>query len=67
MGKMRIKGSVTPDCMATVTKAIETVDGVRQVNINMATGEITYGPTDCVDIGQIRDAVDKTGYEVEEK
>lgn len=66
MKKIRLKGRVTPDCMATVTKAIETVDGVKHANINLATGEITYGPTECVDLQLIREAVDQTGYEVEE-
>jgi len=66
MNKMKVKGMVSPDCMATVSKAVETVEGVENVNVNLATGEVTYGPAECVDISILREAVKDAGYEVED-
>lgn len=37
----------SPDCMASSSMTIETADGLEQVNWNMGTGEITYGPSAC--------------------
>ncbi|ABB39172.1 heavy metal-binding domain-containing protein [Oleidesulfovibrio alaskensis G20] len=66
MKKMKVRGMQTPDCAATLTKSIETVDGVEDVHINLATGEITYGPAECVDMSLVKEQVRKAGYEVEE-
>ena len=53
--------------MATVSQSIRTATGEEQVNINLATGEITYGPNACVDPTILREAVEKAGYSLEEE
>lgn len=67
MKKMKVRGMQTPDCAATLTQTIETVDGVETVNVNLATGEITYGPAECVDYSILREKVVEAGYEVEDE
>lgn len=66
MKKMRVRGMQTPDCAAMVSKAVSTVEGVETVNVNLATGEVTYGPAACVDMSILKEAVEKAGYKVEE-
>lgn len=40
-------GQQSPDCAASTSMTIETENGTEQVNINMGTGEISYGPNAC--------------------
>lgn len=67
MKKYKVKGLQSPDCAATVTTAIKTHAGMEEVNINLATGEITYGPAVCVDTRILREAVEGAGYALEEE
>ncbi len=67
MSKMRVRGMQSPDCAATVSKAVSTVDGVENVRVNLATGEVTYGPDSCVDPELLKEAVKNAGYSVEDK
>lgn len=66
MKKLKVRGMQTPDCAASVTTTVSTVNGVESVNVNLATGEVTYGPAACVDESIVREAVQKAGFEVEE-
>lgn len=66
MSAVKVKGMVSPDCMATVSKAVKTVEGVEDVHVNLATGEVTYGLAECVDISVLREAVEKAGYDLED-
>lgn len=37
-----------PDCMASKSTLVKTPEGEEvQVNFNMGTGEVTYGPSSC--------------------
>lgn len=67
MKKYRVKGLQSPDCAATVTTSIKTHAGLEEVNVNLATGEIIYGPAVCVDTRMLREAVENAGYKLEEE
>lgn len=67
MKKYRVKGLQSPDCAATVTTSIRIRGGLEDVNVNLATGEITYGPAACVDTRILREAVESAGYKLEEE
>lgn len=67
MKKYKVRGMQSPDCVATVSQSIRTATGEEQVNINLATGEITYDPNACVDPTILREAVEKAGYSLEEE
>ena len=64
--KLKVRGTADPDCAQKITKAIEGVEGAEQVHINMATGEITYGPNTCVNSAILKEAIESAGYDVEE-
>lgn len=65
--KYRVRGMQSPDCISTVTRAVQTATGIEDVNINLATGEITYGPAACVDMQIVKEAVENAGYKLEEE
>lgn len=67
MKKYKVRGLQTPDCAASMSQTIKTATGVEQVNINLGTGEITYGPDACVDPRLVREAVEGAGYKLEEE
>jgi copper chaperone CopZ len=54
------------DCTRMVDNVVNTVDGLESVHINLATGEITYGPTACIDEKLMEEAFAKEGYELED-
>lgn len=61
---MKKTGRQSPDCMASTAMTIETADGVEQVNWNMGTGEITYGPSACeIEAQKGKPSQDESGAE----
>jgi copper chaperone CopZ len=67
MIKKRIKNyNQGVDCTRMVNNVVNTVDGLESVHINLATGEITYGPTACIDETMLSEAFSKEGYELED-
>ncbi len=57
-----VAGMTCASCVRRVEKALEKVDGVSDVSVNLATEKatVTYGPD--VNADQLRDAVAKAGY-----
>lgn len=56
----------SPDYQKTVSKCIQTVDGMETAHINLGTGEITYSDETCSDEGLLREALKKGGIETHE-
>jgi copper chaperone CopZ len=50
-------------CKAAVTKAVETVDGVENVTVDLATGRVTYSSAKDSD-SKVKENIEKAGYEV---
>lgn len=65
MATLKVAGMRSPDCAATISEVVKTVDGIEVVNVNYATGEITYGPTECVDQALIAEMIKEAGYSTE--
>ena len=65
MATLKVAGMRSPDCAATISEVVKTVDGIEVVNVNYATGEITYGPTECVDPTMIAEMIKEAGYSTE--
>jgi len=54
------------NCVAHVQKAVENVDGVEDVIIDLKTKKVDVQYTDAVSLAQISSAISKAGYEVDE-
>lgn len=62
-----VEGMTCANCVAHVTEALEGVDGVLNVSIELRTGEaspVTLVSNDELDAQALRSAVDKAGYSV---
>ncbi len=66
MKSVKIKGMTCGHCVMAVTKALNAVDGVRDIHVDLKTGTATYEEMQPVDPGVIAAAIKKAGYDVVE-
>ncbi len=60
-----VRGMTCASCVAHVEKALKGVEGVGEVNVNLATEKASLDfRTDAVKVGDLVSAVQETGYEV---
>lgn len=64
MKTLRIKGMSCQHCVKAVKKALEEIDGVVDVRVDLATGEAAFEETRPVEDDLIREKVKKAGYEL---
>lgn len=60
---LQVEGMTCTNCANTVTKRLEKL-GLKDVNTNFLTGEVTFDANDEVDFEVISTAIDKLGYKV---
>ncbi len=58
-----VEGMTRNSCMNKVSNAVTSVDGVADVDIDVATGEVTVSGS-SVDLADVRTAVEAAGYRV---
>jgi copper chaperone len=66
MGKILIKGMSCRHCVMATTKALQEVEGLADIDVNLEKGEATFSETKPVDSELIKEKVKKAGYEVVE-
>ena len=59
-----IKGMTCNHCVMAVTKALNGVEGVTGVTVDLATGKATFEEIKPVDMQAVATAVRKAGYDV---
>jgi len=64
MTTIKIKGMTCRHCVMAVTKALSGMDGIRDVRVNLETGEASFTEEKLVDRALIRERISKAGYEV---
>lgn len=64
MPTIQIRGMSCPHCVMAVQKALETVEGVADIRIDLKRGEVRFTETKPVDPAVVRERVQKAGYEV---
>ena len=62
--KINVSGMSCQHCVNHVTKAIEGLSGVKNVKVDLASGEVTFDQPDTVTPDDIAKAVEEAGYEV---
>ena len=66
MPTIRIKGMSCAHCVASVTKALSDIDGIRDVHVTLSSGEASFELTKGeMPMEAIRTAIDRIGFEVE--
>jgi copper chaperone len=64
MPTIKIKGMSCAHCVASVTKALSDVNGIKDVHVNLTEGTATFLQTKEVPAETIRRAIQKIGFEV---
>ena len=66
MPTVKITGMRCGHCVASVTKALEKIEGVSNVSVDLDKGEAAFQEEKEVAIATIKDAIEKIGFEVAE-
>ena len=64
MKSVKIKGMSCQHCVMAVTKALEAIDGIKNVSVDLKTGTATYDEIKPLDAVVIEQAIKKAGYDV---
>lgn len=64
--RVSVKGMSCQHCVNAVTKALEQLDGVKNVEVSLDKGEASYDEEKPVDRETVRKAVQDAGYDVGE-
>ncbi len=62
MTTIKVQGMKCQHCVATAQKAMEEIEGIRKVAIDLDTGEIAYEGNAPIEV--IRAAIEGKGYQV---
>jgi len=64
MKTIKIKGMTCNHCVMAVTKALEKIDGVKDVEVDLAKGEATFDEVKPVDMEVVKERIRKAGYDI---
>lgn len=64
MPTIRIKGMRCGHCVASVTSALNAIDGISEVNISLEKSEATFNQSKDIPMAAIKKAIDAIGFEV---
>jgi copper chaperone len=64
MPTIQIKGMRCGHCVASVTSALNAIDGISEVNISLEKNEATFNQSKDVPMATIRQAITAIGFEV---
>ena len=66
MKSIKIKGMSCQHCVMAATKALNALDGVKDIKVDLKSGVATYEEVKAVDPKAVAEAIKKAGYEVVE-
>ena len=61
---LKVKGMSCQHCVMSVTKALTQLDGIKNVQVDLAKGEVRFDNTKEVPSNRIEKAITNAGYEV---
>lgn len=64
MAVIKIKGMSCDHCVMAVTKALNEIDGIKDVKVDLAKGEAAFEEEISVDMNMVQEQIKKAGYEV---
>ena len=59
-----VSGMTCAHCVSAVTEEVAKIDGVTDVGVDLASGQVTVESARAIDDGEIAAAVDEAGYTV---
>lgn len=64
MATIKIKGMTCNHCVMAVTKALNEIDGIKNVKVDLEKGRATFDEGKPVDMDLVIEKIKKAGYEV---
>lgn len=64
MASIKINGMSCGHCVASVTKALNEIEGITDVQVDLEKGAATYEQEKEIALETIKDAISKIGFEV---
>jgi copper chaperone len=61
---LKVKGMSCQHCVMSVTKALSQLDGIKNVQVDLAEGEVRFDNTKSITSDQIQKAIEDAGYQV---
>ncbi len=61
---LKVKGMTCQHCVMSVKKALNQLEGIQNVNVDLQKGEVQFENTKAVPTDRIEKAVRDAGYEV---
>ncbi|SCG64414.1 heavy-metal-associated domain-containing protein [Micromonospora coxensis] len=62
----QVKGMTCGHCVNSVSTEVGAIQGVRDVQVDLATGQVTVTSESPLDTDSVRAAVDEAGYDLVE-
>ncbi|MQA04900.1 MAG: cation-transporting ATPase [Streptosporangiales bacterium] len=59
-----VNGMTCEHCVRSVTEEVSEIEGVSNVQVDLASGQLTVSSADSVDPAAVRAAVEEAGYTV---
>ena len=59
-----VTGMTCGHCVSSVTEEVSAVPGVREVEVDLASGQLTVTSDDAVDPALVQGAVEEAGYQL---
>ncbi len=60
---VKIKGMSCDHCVMAVTKALNQIDGISDIQVDLEKGEATFEQGTSADMAKIKQEIEKVGYE----
>lgn len=64
MRTIKVKGMSCGHCASAVSKALKEIQGVSEVTVDLAKGEVSFNEAQPVDTQILRERITKAGYEL---
>ena len=61
---VKVKGMSCNHCVMSVTKALDKLDGIKNVKVDLQKGEVSFDNTKALGSEKIEKAISDAGYEV---
>jgi copper chaperone CopZ len=65
MKEIKVRGMTCNHCVMRVTKALNEIGGMRDVNVDLESGIVSFTEEEDIDIKTIIAKIEEVGYEVE--
>jgi len=65
MAAIKVKGMSCNHCKMSVTKALESIPGIANVQVDLLSGAVSFTETAPVDQTAVKEAIIKIGFQVE--